>query len=122
MSGQWLPDPEGRYEYRWHDGQNWTDQVSHQGQLGRAPLGSSPPPPQRAGDGFAGITGDLIDGRFSEKESLAILARPEMREKLSKAGFLVQARTGQAHMARVAKEVPMFRDIITTAGIKVQGG
>jgi tripartite-type tricarboxylate transporter receptor subunit TctC len=57
-----------------------------------------------------------------EKECLAVLARPEMREKLSKSGFLVQARTGAGHMARVAKEVPMFRDIITQAGIKIQGG
>jgi hypothetical protein len=40
--GSWQPDPEGRYEYRWWDGQSWTDQVSHQGQLGRAPLGGTP--------------------------------------------------------------------------------
>ena len=73
----WLPDPEGRYEYRWWDGQSWTDQVSHQGQAGRAPLGGAPQHPQQAqaqaqpqtqGDGFSGISGDLVDGRFSEKE------------------------------------------------------
>jgi hypothetical protein len=79
--GSWQPDPEGRYEFRWFDGQRWTDQVSHRGQVGRAPLGGAPPqsaPPQPpaaaapSGDGFAGITGDLVDGRFSEKEAKAI--------------------------------------------------
>jgi len=114
VSGQWLPDPEGRYEYRWHDGQNWTDQVSHQGQAGRAPLGGPPaggPPPHdvqahdtpsygapqthtpqaTAGDGFTGITGDLIDGRFSEKESAAIANQNEK---------LLRVRLGEPFMAR----------------------
>lgn len=99
VSGSWLPDPEGRYEYRWWDGQSWTDQVSHQGQVGRAPLGGPPPgttpsAPQRAepqGDGFAGITGDLIDGRFSEKESAAIANQNEK---------LLRVRLGEPFMAR----------------------
>ena len=47
-----------------------------------------------------------------EKASLEILQRPEMREKLLQQGFEVQAKDGKGHMARVAKEVPMFRDII----------
>src|SRR6476619_1415993 len=79
--GSWQPDPEGRFEYRWFDGQRWTDQVSHRGQVSRAPMGAPPPqggPPQAAqvgqpaGDGFEGITGDLVDGRFSEKEAKPI--------------------------------------------------
>ena len=41
-----------------------------------------------------------------------------MRTKLTQSGFDVQAKDGKAHMARVAKEVPMFRDIIVQAGIK----
>jgi tripartite-type tricarboxylate transporter receptor subunit TctC len=53
-----------------------------------------------------------------EKASLEILQRPEMREKLLQQGFEVQAKDGKGHMARVAKEVPMFRDIIAQAGIK----
>lgn len=53
-----------------------------------------------------------------EKEALAILGRPEMREKLVKSGFQVQAKNGKGHMARVAKEVPMYREIIAQAGIK----
>ncbi len=53
-----------------------------------------------------------------EKTCLDILAKPEMREKLAQSGFQVQAKTGADHMARVAREIPMFRDIIKQAGIK----
>jgi tripartite-type tricarboxylate transporter receptor subunit TctC len=53
-----------------------------------------------------------------EKVALDILRRPEMRNKLSESGFEVTARPGTEHMARVAREVPMFRDIIAQAGIK----
>ena len=56
-----------------------------------------------------------------EKDTLAVLAKPEMREKLTKSGFQVQAKSGTEHMARVAKEVPMFRQIIKQAGIKRLG-
>jgi len=55
-----------------------------------------------------------------EKETLAILARPEMREKLTQSGFQVQARDGKGHMARIEKEIPMYREIITQAGIKLK--
>jgi tripartite-type tricarboxylate transporter receptor subunit TctC len=53
-----------------------------------------------------------------EKSALAVLAKPDMREKLTKAGFEVTARDGKGHAARIAKEVPMYRDIIAQAGIK----
>jgi tripartite-type tricarboxylate transporter receptor subunit TctC len=56
--------------------------------------------------------------RQLEKLTLGILNQPEMRARLAKSGFEVQAKDGKGHMARVAKEVPMFRDIITQAGIK----
>ncbi|SCX33049.1 AIM24 family protein [Mycolicibacterium fluoranthenivorans] len=101
MSGQWLRDPEGRFEYRWWDGQKWTDQVSHQGQVHAAPLGAppvqqqQPPPPQPvtppAGDGFTGITGDLVDGRFSEKESAAVANQNKK---------LLRVRVGEPFLAR----------------------
>jgi len=110
----WQPDPEGRYEFRWWDGQRWTDQVSHRGQAGQAPMGGGqpqggpaqggasqahggPPQPQAAavgqpaGDGFAGITGDLVDGRFSEKEAKPI-ANQNSR--------LLRVRLGEPFMAR----------------------
>src|SRR5499433_1391291 len=51
-----------------------------------------------------------------EKQCLAILAKPELRKKLTDAGFDVTARSGEAHMARVRKEVPMFKKIIADAG------
>jgi len=53
-----------------------------------------------------------------EKEVLAVLARPDMQALLAKSGFEIRAKTGKEHMARVAREVPMFADIITQAGIK----
>jgi tripartite-type tricarboxylate transporter receptor subunit TctC len=53
-----------------------------------------------------------------EKETLVILRRSDMRERLTKSGFQVQARDGKGHMERVAKEVPMFKEIISQAGIK----
>jgi len=106
--GSWQADPEGRYEYRWWDGRRWTDQVSHRGQVSRVPMGAqpgpragSPPqaqvqqggPPQGApgGDGFAGITGDLVDGRFSEKE-----AKPIANQNSK----LLRVRLGEPFMAR----------------------
>lgn len=80
-TGQWHPDPEGRYEFRWWDGQRWTDRVSHQGQTFDAPLPATPPEtttaeaaaqPVSPATGFAGITGDLVDGRFGEKDATPI--------------------------------------------------
>jgi tripartite-type tricarboxylate transporter receptor subunit TctC len=53
-----------------------------------------------------------------EKVALDILNKPEMRKRLSEAGFEVTAKDGKGHGARLAKEVPMFRDIITKAGIQ----
>ena len=132
-TGSWQPDPEGRYEYRWWDGRAWSDQVSHQGRTGSAPLSGAPPQgdqgqgneaqggqgqsgqpqsdpaqnygggpqyggapqaaavPQQAGDGFAGITGDLVDGRFSEKESKPIANQNSK---------LLRVRLGEPFMAR----------------------
>ena len=53
-----------------------------------------------------------------EQVALDILRRPDMRDKLTESGFEVTAKPGKEHMARVASEVPMFRDIIAQAGIK----
>ncbi|MDF2828007.1 MAG: hypothetical protein K0R01_1290 [Mycobacterium sp.] len=116
-AGSWQPDPEGRFDYRWWDGRNWTDQVSHQGRSGTAPLGGGAPAGQQGpehggqhqggqherqepqataqampqGDGFAGITGDLVDGRFSEKEAKAIANQNTK---------LLRVRLGEPFMAR----------------------
>jgi tripartite-type tricarboxylate transporter receptor subunit TctC len=64
----------------------------------------------------AGTPPEIV-GRL-ETVALDILHRPEMVTKLTEAGFEVTARDGNGHMARIAKEVPMFRDIIAQAGIK----
>jgi uncharacterized protein (AIM24 family) len=128
-TGSWQPDPEGRFDYRWWDGRQWSDQVSHQGQVGTAPLGAAPGGPQGGrgvqaaeqqadpaaqqaeytaqqgaaqyvpqqstapggGDGFAGITGDLVDGRFSEKE-----AKPIANQNSK----MLRVRLGEPFMAR----------------------
>ena len=52
-----------------------------------------------------------------ENESLKVLQRPELRTKLVEAGFEVQAKDGKTHMARVAREVPMYAEVIASAGI-----
>jgi tripartite-type tricarboxylate transporter receptor subunit TctC len=54
------------------------------------------------------------------KELAAILARPDVREKFAKAGLPVVAEGPDAFRARIAKEVPMYRDIIDKAGLKIK--
>jgi tripartite-type tricarboxylate transporter receptor subunit TctC len=53
-----------------------------------------------------------------EKVALEILNKPDMRRRLTEAGFEVTARDGKGHTQRLTKEVPMFADIIAQAGIK----
>jgi tripartite-type tricarboxylate transporter receptor subunit TctC len=53
-----------------------------------------------------------------EQVALEILRKLAMRERLTESGFAVTARSGKEHAARLAKEVPMYRDIIAQAGIK----
>jgi uncharacterized protein (AIM24 family) len=55
------------------------------------PPQTNPAPSQSTGDGFAGITGDLVDGRFSEKES-----RPIANQNAK----LLRVRLGEPFMAR----------------------
>ena len=49
---------------------------------------------------------------------VSVKIKPDMRAKLTQSGFDVTALDGKGHMARVAKEVPMFRDFIAKAGIQ----
>ena len=53
-----------------------------------------------------------------ERETIAALNRPDVRGKLIQSGFHVEAKDGKGHMARLLKEVPMYREIIIQAGIK----
>lgn len=125
MSGQWHPDPTGQFEYRWHDGTTWTDQVSTGGNVSTSPLptgpegaagpdgrAGSPPaagttpeagptpeavahPPSAgspvAGSTVSGITGDLVDGRFGERDDAAV---GKQNAKM------LRVRVGEPFMAR----------------------
>jgi len=55
-----------------------------------------------------------------EAAAIAALHKPALSEKIMKSGFFVQAKTGEQQKARIAREVPMFRDIIKNAGIKIK--
>lgn len=64
-------------------------QPQQQAQPQAQPQAQSPAQPQ--GDGFAGISGDLVDGRFSEKEAAAIANQNQK---------LLRVRLGEPFMAR----------------------
>ena len=56
--------------------------------------------------------------KWLETETLKVLATPEMKERLYKAGFLVRVQGAKAAWARVTREIVMFKKIIDQAGIK----
>ncbi len=66
----------------------------------------------------AGTPQPIID-RLA-KELTAILARPDVKEKFAKVGLPVVAEGPDAFRARIAKEVPMYKDIIDKAGLKIK--
>jgi tripartite-type tricarboxylate transporter receptor subunit TctC len=66
----------------------------------------------------AGVPQPVVD-RLA-KELNAILARPDVREKFVKAGLPVVAEGPEAFRARIAREVPMYKEIIDKAGLRIQ--
>jgi tripartite-type tricarboxylate transporter receptor subunit TctC len=54
------------------------------------------------------------------KELSAILARPDVKERYEKIGLPVTAEGPDAFRARIAREVPMYRDIIEKGGLKIK--
>ena len=56
--------------------------------------------------------------KWLERETLKVLATPEMKEKLYKAGFQVRLQGADAAWARVTREIDMFKQIIDQAGIQ----
>jgi tripartite-type tricarboxylate transporter receptor subunit TctC len=54
------------------------------------------------------------------KELSAILARPDVKERYEKIGLPVTAEGPEAFRARIAREVPMYRDIIEKGNLKVK--
>ncbi|MCX7313521.1 MAG: tripartite tricarboxylate transporter substrate binding protein [Alphaproteobacteria bacterium] len=67
---------------------------------------------------LAGTPQPVID-RLA-KELSAILARPDIKEKFDKIGLPVVAEGPAAFMNRVLREVPMYKEVIDTAGLKIQ--
>ena len=66
----------------------------------------------------AGVPQPIVDRLV--KELTAILARADVREKFAKAGLPVVAEGPEAFRARVAREVPMYKEIIDKAGLRIQ--
>jgi tripartite-type tricarboxylate transporter receptor subunit TctC len=64
-------------------------------------------------------TPDAIVQRLS-RETLEVLKDPEVSNKLRDVGFDVRAAGPQGLAARVAKEVPMWRDVIQQSKIELQ--
>jgi len=54
------------------------------------------------------------------KELGAILARPEIQQKFENVGLPVVAEAPDAFRKRMEREVPMYKDIIDAAGLKVK--
>jgi len=66
----------------------------------------------------AGTPQPIIDRLAKELDT--ILARPDIREKFVKVGLPVVAEGPEVFRARIAREVPMYKDIIDKAGLKIQ--
>ena len=66
----------------------------------------------------AGTPQSVIDRLV--KELNVILARPDVKEKFIKAGLPVVAEGPDAFRARIAHEVPMYKEIIDKAGLRIQ--
>jgi len=68
----WQPDPTGVAELRYHDGNTWTEHVVSGGVQSVSPMPAGGPPPGQPAPQQAqppmggGISGELIDGRYSE--------------------------------------------------------
>jgi tripartite-type tricarboxylate transporter receptor subunit TctC len=66
--------------------------------------------------GPAGLPKEIVDRLAVETEK--ILKKPELREKMFKAAFGLKFEGPDALRARIAREVPMWREIVERAGIK----
>jgi tripartite-type tricarboxylate transporter receptor subunit TctC len=66
----------------------------------------------------AGTPQPVIDRMV--KEVQAILARPDIQDRYAKSGLPVTAEPPDVFRARIAREVPMYKDIVDKAGLKIQ--
>jgi tripartite-type tricarboxylate transporter receptor subunit TctC len=53
------------------------------------------------------------------KEVLVIMQKADVRERMMKAGFAVSPEGPEPLRARIAREVPMWREVVEKAGIRV---
>ena len=54
------------------------------------------------------------------KEVSAILARPDVRDRYAKSGLPVTAEPPDVFKARITREIPMYKEIVDKAGLKIQ--
>src|SRR5690348_16040996 len=66
----------------------------------------------------AGTPRPVIDRML--KEVQAILARPDIQDRYAKSGLPVVAEPPEVFRTRIAREVPMYKEIIDKAGLKIQ--
>ncbi len=64
----------------------------------------------------AGTPPDVVS--WLEKETLAVLRKPDVNERLLKGGFAVRIKGGKDASARIAKEIKQYTDVIAQAGIQ----
>ncbi|MDB5807388.1 MAG: transporter substrate-binding protein [Betaproteobacteria bacterium] len=67
--------------------------------------------------GPAGMPKEVVD--ILAKATLAILKRPDVQETLKNTGFGIIGGGPEQLKARIAQEVPMYREMITKANIKI---
>jgi uncharacterized protein (AIM24 family) len=69
-NASWQPDPSGQFELRYWDGTAWTEHVSTQGVQSTSPYdpAAAPAPVPPSTDAFAGLSGELVDGTYTEVE------------------------------------------------------
>ena len=82
--------------------------------------------------GYKGLVSETFQGMFAPagtpapiiqrvaRDTLEVLAEPEIVEKLRGVGFDVRARGPEGLAQRVAREVPMWRDVIVQSRIELQ--
>ena len=66
----------------------------------------------------AGTPQPIID-RLA-KEVLAIMHKPDVRERMLNASFAVQPEGPDQLRARIAREVPMWKELVERSGIKIE--
>jgi tripartite-type tricarboxylate transporter receptor subunit TctC len=64
----------------------------------------------------AGTPKPIID-RLA-KVVLKIMEKPDVKEKMLKAGFAVETEGTEQLRARIAREVPMWKEVVVRAGIE----